>query len=116
EFADTQFQTSVCGILVDEQDSASMTESQTVQSLGSEINCLPDKIRYKARFVVPGIKSLPLKTESTLARFRIRASHEVALSTEHLEHFLSIPELTKVVSVTLSSAITKSAHSNNKTR
>jgi hypothetical protein len=101
EFAGILIQTNICAILVDEQDSASMAESPAVQTLGTEIACLPDHVRYKIKFVVPGVQSLPLEPQTASARFRIRASHEAALSAENLEHFLSIPELTKVVAVTV---------------
>jgi len=103
EFAGIPMQTYICGILVDEQDSASMAESAAVLTLGTEIACLPDYVRYKIKLVVPGVQSLSLEPQNVSARFRIRASHEVALSGENLEHFLSILELTKVVAVTLNS-------------
>ena len=109
EFAGISVQTNICGILVDEQDSASMAESAGVQTLGSEIACLPDHVRYKIRFVVPGVKSLPFESQTASARFRIRASHQAALAAENLEHFLSIPELTRMVAVTLNSPTTNSA-------
>jgi hypothetical protein len=108
EFAGVSLQTNICGLLVDEQDTASMTESAAVQTLGSEITCLPDQVRYKIRFIVPGVQSLFLESK-TAARFRIRASHQVALAAENLEHFLSIPELTRVAAVTLNSPAANSA-------
>jgi hypothetical protein len=103
EFAGIPMQTYICGILVDERDSASMAQSAAVQTLGTEVACLSDDVRYKLKFVVPGVQSLPLEPQTASARFRIRASREVALSAENLEHFLSIPELTNVVAVTLNS-------------
>jgi hypothetical protein len=103
EFAGISIQTHICGILVDERESASLAESAAVQTLGTEVACLPDDVRYKIKFVVPGVQSLSLESQTASARFRIRASLEVARSAENLEHFLSIPEFTKVVGVTLNS-------------
>jgi serine/threonine protein kinase len=104
EFAGVPAQTYICGILIDEQDSASVAQSQALQTLGSEVSCSPDKVRYKVKFILPGIKALPQNTESISARFRVRSSHEAALSNETLEHFLSIPELTKEVPVVLTTS------------
>jgi hypothetical protein len=101
EFAGASVETNICAILVDEQDSASITESAALQTLDSRVTCLPDYVRYKIKFVVPGLKSLPFESNTATARFRIRASHQAALAAENMEHFLFVPELALAVTVTL---------------
>jgi len=101
EFGGVSLETNICAILVDEQDSASIAENAAVQTLGSQVACLPDHVRYKIKFVVPGLKSLPFDSHTATAQFRIRASHRAALAAENMEHFLSVPELTQEVTVTL---------------
>jgi serine/threonine protein kinase len=108
EFAGVSLETSVCGLLVDENGRPTLTKA--MQNLGVEIGGgPPGKTKYKVSFVLRGIKSPSLSTQLAYARFRIRSSRQVALAGETLEHFLSIPELIKVVPVTFTLSTSGSA-------
>ena len=102
QIGDTRLQAWLCGLVVDQNSVATMTDGDGVKTLGMTISSDgAGNWKYGLNFTLPEIKS-PKPGEPPLSgQIRVRSSREVALRTANLEHFLSLPQVGKTLLFTV---------------
>jgi hypothetical protein len=92
----------VCGIIFDENDSTVTVDGDDAKSPSSSIDSKSQtNCKYHLKFLLPEIKSLQLAGQPASAQIIVHSSQKVALRSDVLERFLSVPEIRKSVTISV---------------
>jgi hypothetical protein len=94
----------VASLIIDEKSTARLEDGAGVKSAGGSLSVESKGYKYKIRFLIPDISPSQLPVEPSSAQIRICSSRDIALRSDTLEHFLSVPEMRKVAPITIDGA------------